>query len=223
MDTQDIIKFIKNQDRLKSIKAVCKGDFSRFNMLSDVVYNKTKDNLVLIGPYDKVMKWINSNENYIKFYHVEFNENYSKVAINNIFNYNALVEPGAIIRDKVHLHESVVVLMGAYINHGAVIGENTVIDRNSYIGMRAVIGRECHIGSNAIIMGTNDLIDDNGVVIEDNVKIGDNSVILKGVTIKNGATVTNGTVVTKDIEENMVVSGIPGRVFDQGNQKRKKK
>lgn len=223
MDTQDIIKFIKNQDRLKGIKAVCKGDFSKLNMIDDVVFNRTKDNLILIGPYNKVMNWINSNEQSINFYHVEFNDNFSRVAINNIFNINALVEPGAIIRDKVHLDKSVIVMMGAYINHGVVIGENTTIDSNSFIGMRAVIGKNCHIGSNAIIMGTKDLIDDHNVVIEDNVRVGDNSVILSGITIKKGAIVTNGTVVTKDIEENMVVSGIPGKVFDHGDYKHKKK
>ncbi len=47
------------------------------------------------------------------------------------------------------------------------------------------------------------------VVIDDYVFIGSRAIILPGVHIKKGAVVAAGAVVTKDIEEGVIVGGIP--------------
>lgn len=50
------------------------------------------------------------------------------------------------------------------------------------------------------------------VIIGDNVWIGQNSFILKGVSIGNNSIVAAATVVTKNVPENSICAGNPGRI-----------
>jgi acetyltransferase-like isoleucine patch superfamily enzyme len=49
------------------------------------------------------------------------------------------------------------------------------------------------------------------VVIKDDVWIGAHVCIPGGVTIGRGAVVAAGAVVTKDVEDNMIVAGVPAK------------
>jgi len=49
------------------------------------------------------------------------------------------------------------------------------------------------------------------IVIEDEVWIGGGSIITQGVTIGRGSVVAAGAVVTKDVEENVIVGGVPAK------------
>ena len=49
------------------------------------------------------------------------------------------------------------------------------------------------------------------IVIGENVWIGSNSTILPGVTIGKGSIIAAGAVVTKDVDENVVVGGVPAK------------
>ncbi len=51
------------------------------------------------------------------------------------------------------------------------------------------------------------------IVIGDNVHIGANSMILPGVNIGNNVIIGVGTIVTRNIPDNSVVVGVPGRVI----------
>lgn len=51
------------------------------------------------------------------------------------------------------------------------------------------------------------------VVIGDDVWIGAHVCIPGGITIGHGAVVAAGAVVTKDVEDNMIVSGVPAQVI----------
>ena len=53
------------------------------------------------------------------------------------------------------------------------------------------------------------------VTIGDNVWIGGHSVICPGVTIGNNVVIGAGSVVTKNIPDNVVVGGNPGRILKQ--------
>ena len=48
--------------------------------------------------------------------------------------FNARIEPGVFIRDKVNIGDRAVIMMGAVINIGAEIGEGTMIDMNAVLG-----------------------------------------------------------------------------------------
>ena len=52
-----------------------------------------------------------------------------------------------------------------------------------------------------------------GITVGDNVYIGFDCMIMPGVTIGNNVVIGAKTVVTKDIPDNVVVVGVPGRIL----------
>ena len=86
---------------------------------------------------------------------------------------NARIEPGAIIREKVEIGDSAVIMMGAVINIGAVIGEGTMIDMGAVLGGRATVGARCHVGAGNLFVAP--------VEVGDNVTTGAGSVVRHAV------------------------------------------
>lgn len=77
------------------------------------------------------------------------------------------------------------------------------------------VGENCFIGHGTTI-GDGIANNDNGTPqIGDNVWIGPGSIITGGIKIGNGATISAGTVVSKDIPDNCLVIGNPGRIINQ--------
>lgn len=98
---------------------------------------------------------------------------------------------------------------GIWIGDGTLIGHNVVLATLNHAmdpDQRATMfPRPIHIGKK--------------------VWIGANATVLPGVTIGDGAIVAAGAVVTRDVPDNTVVAGVPGRVIrsiwgrDQRNRK----
>ena len=57
-------------------------------------------------------------------------------------------------------------------------------------------------------------------VIGDNVYIGTGSVVYGDISIGNGATICNGCILSRDIPDNSLVAGNPGRVVNFGYDNR---
>lgn len=87
------------------------------------------------------------------------------------------------------------------------------------------IGNHVRIATSVIIVPNNHNFDDiskniyeqgiskKEIVIKDDVWIGAGAIILAGVTIGAHSVIAAGCVVTKDVPENSVVAGVPGRVI----------
>lgn len=133
-------------------------------------------------------------------------------------NINARIEPGAIIRDQVEIHDNAVIMMGAVINIGAVVGQGSMIDMGAVLGGRATVGKHCHVGAGAVLAGVVEPASATPVVIEDDVLIGANAVILEGVRVGRGAVVAAGAVVVSDVMPETVVAGVPARVIKRKDQ-----
>lgn len=100
------------------------------------------------------------------------------------------------------------------IGNDSIIGEHTVLDGRD----KLKIGNHVDIASEVMIYNSeHDVKNPNfsaitaPVVIEDYVFIGPRAIILPGITIKKGAVVGAGAVVTKDVEENIIVGGVPAK------------
>ena len=105
------------------------------------------------------------------------------------------------------------------------IGDNSGVNNQAYfdcLDAEITIGNGCNIGFRAcFITGVHELNTDyklsrplvvqKPITIQDFVWIAANVTILPGVTVGRGSVVAAGAVVTKDVEENVLVAGIPAR------------
>jgi serine O-acetyltransferase len=92
---------------------------------------------------------------------------------------------------------------GFYIGH---IG-NIVVNEN------AVIGKNCNISSGVTIGRTNRGLRKGYPRLGDNIYIGPGAKIIGGVVIGNNVAIGANCVVTKDVPDNAVIVGVPGRVI----------
>ena len=104
-------------------------------------------------------------------------------------------------------------------------GRNCFVNRNCYLdlGGGIVLGDDVVLGHGATIITTEHRMDDprrragsstfRSVTIGDGAWLGANATVLPGVHIGRGAVVAAGAVVTADVEENVVVAGVPARVM----------
>lgn len=101
-------------------------------------------------------------------------------------------------------------------------------DINSFVhiwaGMEGVkIGSRVMIASHTVITtlthdyGKNNMrfapVINKGIVIEDDVWIGTHVVVMPGVRIAKGAVIGAGAIVNRDVPENAIIVGTPGRVL----------
>lgn len=110
--------------------------------------------------------------------------------------------------------------IGAYdniINEGVNLMSGTTITNSIVIEKGCLINLHCTIGHDSFIGQFSEL--SPGVHISGNCKIGEfcsigtNATILPKINIGNNVIIGAGTVVTKDIPNNCLVVGVPGKII----------
>lgn len=223
MNTMEIIQFIKNSVKKTPVKVYIKGNLSAIDFGANVQSFISGSSGVLFGEWSEIAPILEANKSNVEDYVVENDRRNSAIPLLDLKGINARIEPGAIIRDKVHIGDNAVIMMGAAINIGASIGDGTMIDMNATVGGRAQIGKMCHIGAGSVVAGVIEPPSAQPVVIEDDVLVGANAVILEGVRIGKGSVVAAGAIVTQDVPEYSVVAGAPARVIKTVDEKTKSK
>lgn len=145
-------------------------------------------------------------------YYAEYLCANSGVGLADVSTFGARIEPFAVVREKVFIAPTAVVMMGAVLNIGCSIGERTMIDMNAVIGSNAKIGNDCHVGAGAVVAGVLEPVDATPVVVEEGVTLGANCVVLEGRRIGANSVVGAGAVVTEDIPPYSVAVGCPAVV-----------
>jgi len=222
MDSYEIINFIATAKKRTPVKVYLAGALSKINF-SKLEYIGSDSFGILFCELTEFESLLELNKEYITKHKVEMDRRNSAVPLSDLSKFNARIEPGAVIRDKVEIGNNCVIMMGAVINIGAVIGERTMIDMNTVIGGRAMIGKDCHIGAGTVIAGVIEPPNAQPVIIGDNVVMGANAVVLEGVKVGNGSVVAAGSVVIADVPENVVVAGVPARIIKTVDDKTKSK
>ncbi|MFS0824113.1 DapH/DapD/GlmU-related protein [Bacillus sp. 1P02SD] len=131
------------------------------------------------------------------------------------------------IGDHASIRENVTVGSGSVIGRAAIvelntkIGENCTIQTLAYVTGDTVIEDDVFIGpcvsmSNDKYMGAKDYTL-KGPHIKAGAKIGNNATLLPGVTIGNQTIVGAGSVVTKDIQNRLIVAGVPAVKLELGH------
>lgn len=110
---------------------------------------------------------------------------------------NVVIEKYVIIREFVTVDRAAV--------GSTVVGEGTAVDHHCHLAHGCKIGKYNTLAAGCIIEGSCEIGDKNtfgaGVIVQTKVKIG------------NGCIFGSGTVVTKDVEDNSVIVGNPGRLL----------
>ncbi|MBC7489305.1 MAG: acyltransferase [Glaciimonas sp.] len=107
------------------------------------------------------------------------------------------------------------------------IGHNSVINQNCRLDNRGglFIGNNVSISSDVCILTADhnpqsDQFEGRSKPIKicDYVFVGTRAMILPGVTLGKGCLVCAGAVVTKDVDENVMVAGVPARPINKRNE-----
>ncbi|SHH38930.1 2,3,4,5-tetrahydropyridine-2,6-dicarboxylate N-acetyltransferase [Thermosipho atlanticus] len=222
MDTQEIINLITNSKKKTITTAYIQGNLENLDF-GDLEFFGNESFGILFGEYENILKIIQSNKEKIAKYKLDVKARNSAIPLADITKFNARIEPGAIIREKVKIGDGAVIMMGAVINIGAEIGKKTMVDMNAVIGGRAIIGENCHIGAGAVIAGVIEPPSAKPVIIENNVMIGANAVILEGVKVGENSVIAAGAVVIEDVPPNSVVAGVPAKIIKNVDKQTKQK
>lgn len=223
MNTLEIIQFIKESKKKTPVKVYVKGNLEGLEFGEGSQAFITGGSGVVFGEWSVLQPILEANQDKVVDFVVENDRRNSAIPMLDLKHINARIEPGAVIRDKVHIGDNAIIMMGALINIGASVGDGTMIDMNAVLGGRAQVGKMCHIGAGAVVAGVIEPPSAQPCVIEDDVLVGANAVILEGVRIGKGSVVAAGAIVTQDVEEYTVVAGAPARVIKKVDDKTKSK
>lgn len=127
--------------------------------------------------------------------------------ISTFFNENLIkiVHPTSYISKTCLIKEGSFISANASLNAQVKIGKGVIINTNSVIEHECNINDYAHIAPGSVLAGN--------VSIGKRSFIGANSVVKEGVIIGDDVIVGAGAVILKDIPDNVVVVGNPGKII----------
>ncbi|MCT4634000.1 MAG: 2,3,4,5-tetrahydropyridine-2,6-dicarboxylate N-acetyltransferase [Firmicutes bacterium] len=214
----EIAKYIKEVTKSTPVKVFIKGNLDGIEK-EEFKYFGNNETGTIFGEFDVVEKYLEENKDKIEDFVMENDRRNSAIPMLDLKKINSRIEPGAVIRDRVHIGSNCVIMMGAVINIGSEINDGTMIDMNAVLGARATVGKNCHVGAGAVLAGVLEPPSATPVILEDNVLVGANAVVLEGVRIGEGAVVAAGAIVTEDVPAKAVVAGSPAKIVKMVDEK----
>lgn len=115
------------------------------------------------------------------------------------------IHPSANISTRCTIDPGTVIMAGVSINTCATIGSHAIINTNASVDHDCRVGDFVHISPNAALAGH--------VTVGEGTHIGIGSSIKQGVKIGKWSVIGAGTVVIRDVPDNVVVVGNPGRIL----------
>jgi serine O-acetyltransferase len=117
--------------------------------------------------------------------------------------------------------KTIEIMTGISITASVKIGHSFYIGHfgNIIINANTVIGNNCNI-SQGVTIGVSGIGDKRGVpIIGDNVYIGANSVLAGKIIIGSNTLIGACTLVNRDVPENAVIMGVPGKIISYKGSK----
>ncbi|MFC4354922.1 2,3,4,5-tetrahydropyridine-2,6-dicarboxylate N-acetyltransferase [Chryseomicrobium palamuruense] len=224
LDAYEIISYIQHAKKSTQVKVYVNGD--NLDTLSFGEHTKVfgeGNSRILFGEWSEIQPALEAAKDSLTDLVIENESRNSAIPLLDLKEINSRIEPGAIIRDQVHIGSNCIIMMGAIINIGAAIDDGTMIDMGAVLGGRATVGKNCHIGAGVVLAGVIEPPSADPVIVEDDVLIGANAVVLEGVKVGKGSVVAAGAVVTKDVPPYTVVAGTPAKVIKDIDDKTRSK
>ena len=119
------------------------------------------------------------------------------------YKFATVISPLAHISKSANIGEGTVIQAGVNVSSATKIGCFCKLNSYSNVMHDNVIGDYTTIAPNAVLLGR--------VVTGKDSYIGANSTVLPNISIGSGSTVGAGSVVTKDVNENVIVKGVPAK------------
>lgn len=119
------------------------------------------------------------------------------------FQFATVISPKAIISRSAKIGQGTVIQACVNVSAGSTIGEFVKLNTYANVMHDDIVGNYATIAPNAVLLGY--------VQIGESAYIGANSTVLPHLNIGCGATVGAGAVVTKDVNNNLIVKGVPAK------------
>lgn len=119
------------------------------------------------------------------------------------------VHPSANISTRCTIGSGTVVMAGVSINSSSSVGSHAIINTNASVDHDCKLGDFVHISPNVALAGN--------VTVGEGTHIGIGSSVKQGVKIGKWSVIGAGTVVIRDVPDNVVVVGNPGRVLRENS------
>ena len=129
---------------------------------------------------------------------------YERLISSGITPSNCISENSFIAHDA-QLGDGVVICPGSVIGSKAIIGNNTIVNTLSSIDHDCILGNNSQVTAGVTFGGN--------VVTGENCFFGVKSAVIPNIKIGNNSIIMAGTIVYKNIPENVMVGGNPGRVM----------
>ena len=135
-----------------------------------------------------------------------------KIAENHLLNYGLAIHSNANISKRTEIGKGAVIMAGATINSSVIIGDHAIVNTNSSIDHDCTLHDFVHISPNATLCGR--------VVLGEGAHIGAGATIIPGIKIGKWAKIGAGAVIIKDVPDNALVVGNPGKIIKQVNNEK---
>lgn len=122
-----------------------------------------------------------------------------------------LVDPGAVVSDKVEVGDGSVICAGTVITVDIRIGRHNIIDVNSTIGHDAVLCDFVTLYPSVNVSGN--------TLIKSGVELGTGTQVIQGLTVGKGTVAGAGAVVVRDLPDKCTAVGVPAKVIKRHEQK----
>ena len=152
----------------------------------------------------------NANQ-YVYFIAIGDNKNrlrwYNKL-IKRELHVISVIDKTALVSNNSRLDKGCFIGKMAIINSGVIIGENCIINTKSLVEHGCRIGSNSNVSTNAVLNGD--------VCIGNATFVGSSSVVNGQIKIGNNVIIGSGTVVINNVEDNVTLVGVPGRIIRKG-------
>jgi UDP-perosamine 4-acetyltransferase len=121
------------------------------------------------------------------------------------YGFKTLIHPAAIIGTQVEHGEGVQIMAGAIVQTGSQIGDNTIINTRTAVDHDCIIGAHVHLAPGVTLSG--------GVKVGDGTHIGTGASVIQNIQIGKNSIIGAGAAIIRDVPDNAVVVGVPGKVI----------
>ena len=179
-----------------------------FDDVSDNLPNKLYDKFRIINSLDKVKEVFNtlSDEFSLGIGTPRFRKELSDKFIKSGGKLISVISENSKVGSfDVEIANGVTIMAGTVITSSIKIGKGSLLNLSCTVGHDCMLGEFVELSPNVSISGH--------CKIGDLTSIGTGAIVIPKVTIGKNCVIGAGTVVTKDVPDNCVVVGVPGKII----------